>query len=338
MKKLTMKKVALGLVLAGYAASSAYALDVTTTQTIIGTAPVLVASASAADSTVNVAVTTAAVAGQLTVGDTVEINYSAKDAEGDEDLGASGATVKIYYVAAADKVSGAWSVLPSTTTLAVSNDKVSFVVPSEMLGAIKIGFVIQENTKYGAPRVGSWLTIADITATANPGNTGTTPPTDPGTGTGPGGTGPAFPTPLNPVKPSAKNKVGIFAVQAGSITATSYNYAPMGVMADNPAPVAGTDELKVGNTYYAIVWEENNGKDHAPDHADDLVVAMNISWQLDGGNSLAGGAATALATDLTAAEGVSGTNNATFTIGENSLYSSTYEAGAQGFKLKVIAN
>ncbi|QIQ20642.1 hypothetical protein [Zophobihabitans entericus] len=324
MKKLTIKNVALAMALAGYAASSAFALDATTNQTIVGNAPILKGSAGT-DHTVNIALTRsgAAVTDQVKVGDVITVSYTVADADGDTEstAGESGKTLVMYYkLASAPTV---WVAAPTTTTVSASG-KADFTIPAAMIGATDIGFKIQENTQYGAPATGLWIYVADIWSNNGPGTNVTDPgdPGDGGNGTGTEGGGGDKPGGTGPVTGDSV-VVGIFKVNAGTIDKT-VNYAAAGA----PAP-------KYGDVFEAIVWNDENTDNQITAGEAELTASYTtFAWSLSGNNTAANGATT-LATPVA----ITGATAVQYTISTvNSAYSSSYEAGAQGFNLRVEAS
>ncbi|MWN89137.1 hypothetical protein GQ597_00160 [Gilliamella sp. Pra-s65] len=339
MKNLTIKKVALGLFLAGYAASGAFALDATTDQVINGTKPVLRAPSTGNDHALDVIISTDP-AGNTSIGnraaqtgDFVVIKYDLFDADGDQDNG----TVRDTLLVSIQK-NGTWQSVTPTIT-ATGAGYISFLIDSNFVGADKIGFRILERTEFGLPYYNQWIGVNDIWANAapvatdangsNPGDApgGAPDPNNPNLNAdptngdssphGPGGNAaPGF----GPIT-STTARVGIFKVVNGTVD-KAVNY-------DQNTSV---DPLKYGDTFQAIVWDDANS-DSVLDANETELSGYTFVWTLDGTYE---GVTASVADNLGTAD--------TITLATtNSMYTRTdggdaYKAGAQGFKLKVTAN
>ncbi|MWP61476.1 hypothetical protein [Gilliamella sp. Pas-s25] len=342
MKNLTIKKVALGLFLAGYAASSAFALDATTSSVINGNAPVLKAiDSTAVEHTLTVRVTTDEAGtnpiGQRAakVGDYVVIQFRLEDADGDTDGGQIKETLKVF----ARKASG-WETINKnnigvTEARNGTTARVSFKITSDFLGAEKIGFKLLERTDFGVPYTNKWLEINDIWAAGNPHAAPTNPadptapPSDSSRPNDPIADSNAANSDHGPGDTIADNghgpittddvEIGIFKVDGNGNVDKNVNYA----LSSAPAP-------KYGETFQAIVWTDGNIGDGVRDaNATDLT-GYTFVWTLDG--SYEGVDATAAKLDEVQdhpEQIVLGPNN--------SIYNSAYKAGAQGYNLKVTA-
>lgn len=360
MKKLAINKIALSLFLAGYAASSAYAITpVTTTNAVQGSAPVMwsqAAGATAHTMTVRISnnATGATAIGngeKAKVGDYIHIFYNLKDVDGDQDPTAARkvvSTLKVWMKL--DRANGSWQeVTDINGNIAYEANgeegHISFQISNSMAGAEQIGFQLQERTEFGSPDHGKWLNVADIWSNTNPPGTGDDRPNDPGTGD----EGPGDPDPDNPVGPvelPGATTLGIFKYKAdGSVDLTV-----------NLATTANTDAASTpmyGDKLAAIVWLNNSGStiSNAPNFTGSTPdlnksSAYTFKWYLDG--TYAGDPAPAAAIN----EGI-GTDNTdnrgygTIILGDistpnpgkhNAKYSMGTKAGLQGYKLKVTAN
>lgn len=372
MKILSMKKVALGLLLAGYAASSAYAADnqATTSNTIVGNAPVI-SSKNNIDGRFTVHITSDSEGNTfLTEGSSPEVNhyihiyYKLNDTDGDTDSNNSVlGTLRVFM-----KKVGAegWKTVtfPEGALKAKYEGEeghISFQITSDMVGAEKIGFQLQEITTYGAPRENRWLTVANIwnagTPTNPPGITGKLPDDDSQIGTiigsnddGPGGQGGEDPKslPSGPIVDEHLMKLGIFKYDATGAIDYAVNLAD---------PSSGTGDAatpKYGDKLAAVLWLKNDSSNTSSSpHFDsgdaDLSNSYKFIWYVSGSTN----EDSAKETETTASEDStklvgeladpSGKGHGTFELGpNNSVYSSLnggagYKAGIQGFKLNVTA-
>ncbi|MDF7668064.1 hypothetical protein PT273_09445 [Orbaceae bacterium ESL0727] len=329
MRNLTIKKVALGVFLAGYAASSAFAAPLvsTTTNTIVGNLPALSTKGTDPLSnsptwTIHSSIVSSTVSGQVGyIGDKILFEFVTTDVDGDtpaatpakDSLGSEGTFRVMYYK------DNAWVEASDDSYNYVANGKIEFTLKNDAGGASKIGYKIQAKTQYGAPRDGLWIS-GDTLAAAAPTTPSTTPPTNPGTGgTGDGGVdGPKHPV------PSVTAKKGIFK-SGGPYTKTD-NYAD---------PTNTTLTPKLAETYELVYWDDKTpGTDGDFEATDQRFTPSTIQWQVVGGNAAANGGYAATATDLT------GQTAATIALpalnsGTDSWFTTKPEAGVQGFKLQV---
>lgn len=358
MKKLAIKKIALSLFLAGYAASSAYAISpVTTTNAVQGSAPVMWSKAGTAAHTMTVRISNNATGAtaigngeKAKVGDYIHIFYNLKDSDGDQDPTSAkkvAGTLTVWMKL--DRVNGAWQQVTDITDTAIAYDAngeeghISFQISNSMAGAEQIGFQLQERTEFGSPDHGKWLTVADIWSSTNPpkADDDDDKPNDPGTGD----EGPGDPDPDNPVGPvelPGATTLGIFKYKSdGSVD-----------LAVNLATTANTDAASTpmyGDKLAAIVWLNNSGStiSNAPNFTGSTPdmnksSAYNYTWHLDG--TYAGDAAPAaainigLGRDNTHGYGTIELGDISATVKHNSKYSMGTKAGLQGYKLKVTAN
>ncbi|OCG23106.1 hypothetical protein [Gilliamella sp. App4-10] len=344
MKNLTIKKVALGLFLAGYAASSAFALDATTAA-INGNAPVLKSAAGAADHTVAVRVATDAEGNNLIgnraakVNDYVVIKFNVDDKDGDLDTGKIKDTLKVYIKR---DVNDPWTEIANLSDLVATNNdengQISFKLDNQFRGAQKIGFKLLERTDFGLPYAGKWLQVNDIWAQnsspmveepADPNAPESTGPADPGSTTelhGPGDT--TVDNGYGPVA-SGVETVGIFKVVNG-VPDKSVNYANAGA----PAPV-------YGETFAAIAWDDADQNNALDSGETEITTNYTFAWHLAGSYEGVDADVEEITQGVTNGEAT----NSVITLGSadgaakhNALYSSAYKAGAQGYKLKVITN
>lgn len=350
---MTVKKIALSLFLAGYAASGAFA-DVISAQTskpIEGNAPVLTATkANAVDHTVTLRVTSDPEGNnkigkgvKAKVGNYIVIKYKLKDLDGDLDNKTVANTLKVFTKI---NENDGWTHQEfNDTDISVKSEgedgTISIRITPTFVGAKKIGFDILERTEFGLPYANKWLQVTniwDITNNPNvidptdPANPTTTGPANPGTGnhgTGDGdeenGEGPVI---------GEDTLVGIFKYGEDGKLNTSVNYAT-----ENVVP-------KYGDKFGAIVWAE--GKDTKNGKYDEgealLTDSYSFNWTLAGkyvgpDNSETAANTTEVLGGTTTTTGENDTivlgSSDTGTTKHNSLYGSAYKAGAQGYNLKV---
>ncbi|OCG69348.1 hypothetical protein A9G43_01150 [Gilliamella sp. Occ3-1] len=345
MKNLTIKKVALGLFLAGYAASSAFALDATTQSVIMGNAPTLKANSASNDHTLTVGITSDAAGNSpignraAKVGDYIFIKFNLYDEDGDIDNQQIKDTLTVFV-----KKNGTWNQITTLSNLDASNNQqtgdgeVHFQIDSNFIGAQQIGFRILERTDFGLPYVGNWLQVNDIwaagvtpnTKPADPNDPDANAPTDPDDGTngnthGPGsiengsGHGPIV---------SDGVRVGIFKIDANGTVDKTVNYT-----------AANAPALNYGEKFEAIVWDDVDNNENIDPGETDLTNSYTYKWYLDGTYENV----TADPAELTG-NNLSGQDNRQITLGDqsggknNSIYAAAYKAGAQGYHLKVEAN
>ncbi|WP_392552673.1 hypothetical protein RHO14_02075 [Orbus wheelerorum] len=369
MRTLTIKKIAFGILLAGYAASSAFALNSTTTNNTGGLAPFINAKSmpdSITDNSIDVQVyrgsTKLTTGSQWAVGDRIKLVYKVSDGDGDSDLLRTADSINFTYLK-----NGSWTtsyLAPNSKRIGTSSDDgvdltnfqvVEWTIPASAVNSTQIGFIIQPFTLYGSPDRNNWLSITDITSTVPPGNGGTdtppgTPPaTPPGGGTG-GGEGGGGST--GPVLPGDTFGLKIVAVtSSGSVVVGSdYQVANGSVSAGT-----GIGNIRLTDVYEVQVW--NAGMNVTNDAG-----LTNYDWYVTGGNSAANGTvpsgvddvyfvqkgssrqfalpATNSAVTFTAAsavenQGIQGNTTAGAATG---LGATQPEAGLQGFKLGVWAH
>lgn len=357
MRNLTVKKIALGLFLAGYAASSSFALTATaeTVGTIKGTAPIMKSDNGTGDHEMTIKVldpTTETPVKDRAVrtNDKVVISYKLVDPDGDTDARSDIAkTLVVYTKDAANKWTAQTSLSTSPTAWSSSNPEkgeITFIIPPSFAGVKAIGVKLQERTDYGDPNVNMWLTVSNIWGTGTPG-TGTEDPDDPGAGGGPGDTGGTNPT-IGPIE-TTNIALGIFRLDSSGNPEKGINYAKTG--APNP---------QYGEKFAAVVWDDsvapaNNGVWDTDEV--ETTASYSFAWKLTGsytpptpvGSSTAPAAVPADTADLVVAtQGISNrvATNDKILLGaatgkHNATYStvhSAYLAGAQGYKLSVTAN
>lgn len=358
MKKLAIKKIALSLFLAGYAASSAYALNSATTQNSIeGSKPIIWSkgahsSAPAQRSlTVRISDTTAGTTSlgngvKAKVGDYIHIFYDLKDEDGDIDKTENHAVLDTLTVWIKTGSTAAWTEIRDLDPKADNSDEAGhlyFKITPSMAGATKVGFKLEEITPYGAPRENEWLWVSDIwDATTTPGHGSN--PTDPGTDQhGPGDKDPDIPE--GPIEYPGATTLGIF----------KYNSSGSVDFTDNLADSSSTEIPKYGDKLAAVVWlkasptSTSTTPNFATGGDTNQSASYTFTWSLEGTNSAANGSQPAVASEtLTAAprdtEGygvivlgdpAGGKHNVVY----RSLNSGTgYNAGIQGFNLTVNAN
>lgn len=335
MKNLTIKKIAFGLLLAGYASSSAFALQATTKQVINGNAPVISKTSSDVDHTVSVTITTdpdgAKPIGEtdlVKVGHYVAISFNLKDPDGDVDNASIEKTLTIYYrKKKSDGTFDAWQTvghgdlqdLKTTNTDnqdGVSLTKIVFRLNDQFKGAYEIGFKLQEQTEFGLPAVNEWLNVSDIWATTAPEHSKDEPTAPPASLVGPGDVPPGSKRPV--VNDSVK--LGIFKYDANDNLVTSVNYAKDD--SNTPTP-------NYGEKFGAVVWTDDNDNDTVDNDEAIVTSSYEYEWLL-AGNAYEGvdPKNDVIATGSTIFLGSKTANN-------NSIYDSTYKAGAQGYKLSV---
>lgn len=346
MKNLTIKKVALGLFLAGYAASSAFATQVETVHTIIGNKPVL-QSRAGQDYQLTVDIIhangTPFTGGTVRVGDKIHIKYRLADLDGDIDT-ATAEKVKSSLKIYGKTSSGSWTVLttqPTVTSNYDSNDQelgeLVFEINSDFVGKDKIGFKIKAETEFGDPTEGEWLAVGDIFGPGTP-NHGDTDPTDPGNAGGPGdgnsSNGGNGVTP-GPIMPSS-GRLGIFLIDSTGGISNDESYTKLGT----------TSTPKYGERYAAVVWDDSNSNDKIDPGETEYTSNFTFVWNVTGAGVPGNNNTPASTTALTGDGDRSGpnTNDTVFlgsknsTTKHNSLYTAYSVAGIQGYKLQVKTN
>jgi hypothetical protein len=339
MKNLSMKKIALGLFLAGYAASSAYALGpVSTVNTIQGSKPVIFSKDSNAEGQLTVRISadttgrTASANGVAKVGDYIHIFYMLKDADGDLDTSERvKGTLKVWKQMPNDTT---WTEVADITKVADNSGEdghIYFEITPSMVGAAKIGFQLQEATTYGNPATNRWLQVPDIWGAGNPTKT---PNEEQDPGQNPGGPGNPDPgNPIGPIAPPSNAQFGIFKYTGSSLDIAAGNYA-----------TSSTAIPKYGDQLAAVVWV---GAPSAPATGDTILSSgMNFTWSLVG---QADGISAVTTEEITVGISRDNDGNSVIALGNvggsnhNSLYSGLnggqgYNAGIQGFNLQVKTN
>ncbi|SCC11633.1 hypothetical protein GA0061081_10647 [Gilliamella bombicola] len=351
MKNLTIKKVALGLFLAGYAASSAFAaLQKETANLISGNAPVLKSHAGVADKlTVDVfhADGSAYVAGDVVrVGDKVHIKYRLADLDGDTDTANAGKVKASLEVSGKDS-SGNWAPISIPTVVSTYDatdpelGELVFEITNDFVGKSNIGFKVLAETEFGLPTKGKWVWVSDIFGAGDPAH-GTNPPSNPGApgdNGNPGGPGEGNIPGTNPgpIMPSG-GVLGIFLVNSTGDLVSRESYTNLG----------STLTPKYGERYAAIVWDDANSNGTYEAGETEFTSGFKFEWHVVGnGNLPVGtngniGGVPAESGFLTGDGNRAGTNDTIFlgssTSGtkHNSVYSfSTHKAGIQGYQLQV---
>ena len=347
MKNLTIKKIAFGLLLAGYASSSAFAtLTATTNDYIQGSAPVLSKlNGEVTAQTVTVTFTTDSDGNteigandNVKVGDWMKISYRLLDKDGDVDTKSIQESLTVFTrTKDASGNYGDWQEiktndLKSITTKSEANTDgvqlgyIIFQIDDQFAGVDQIGFKLQESTDFGAPSKNHWLNVSDVWSSADPVVTNpgeAEPTTPPSTPAGPGDQAPG----KGPIV-SSTFKVGIFKYDAQGNLDTKVDYAAAG--ATNP---------KYGDKFSAVVWNDADKNGSIDDGELIKTSAYTFKWKLDGEYE----SVAAVDEDLT--NGVTKTTSDGDTIflgsetaNHNSIYNTTYKAGAQGYRLKVTTN
>ena len=336
MKNLTIKKIAFGLLLAGYASSSAFAasFNATTNKAIEGNAPVLSKTSGDADHTVSVTFTTdregsnpVAANDNVQVGNYMKISYNLLDKDGDKDNGNIKESLTVYA-----KINGNWKTFSAddlgATFTADENangrqsGSITIEISDKFAGAEQVGFRLQERTEFGLPNDNQWLNVSDVWSSNDPEVTtdGKEPTQPPSSDAGPGDKAPG----IGPIIGSTF-KLGIFKLEANGQLDTEHDYATADV---NP---------KYGDQFVAVVWNDadSDGKfDQANEQ--EFTSGYSFKWTLTGEYQTVNATDDELTTVSTnrKAEGDTiylGSNSAN----HNSIYNTSYKAGAQGYRLKV---
>lgn len=352
MKNLSIKKVALGIFLAGYAAANAYAAvdfspKVTQAQ-IEGNAPVIYHPNGTDQRKMFVRITddeagTTAIGNTVhaRVGNYIHIFYKLKDADGDmdNDTDHSVANTLTVYKKTARDTSWVRVDVNAHSKNTGEDGHIYFQITSAMSGAHIIGFSLQEVTPFGTPKANQWLQVSNIWQTNPPVVIGSNevPTVD---DSGPGEIDPD--NPIGPIESDA-TKLGIFKVNSAGIPIWEHNLAASGIDVTNPNFIP-----KYGDKLAAVVWtaSEANVTNDSPDlwkptpTDTDQSASYTFTWSLKG---MADGIAANTTENVT--QGVSvdsthqwgiielGTNNSVY----NSLNGGAYKAGIQGFQLQVDA-
>ncbi len=268
----------------------------------------------------------------------MKISYRLLDKDGDVDTKSIQESLTVFTrTKDASGNYGEWnpikaSNLKSITTKSEANTDgvqlgyIIFEIDDQFAGADQIGFKLQERTDFGLPSRNNWLNVSDVWSSAapvvtNPGETELdTPPSTPA---GPGDQAPG----KGPIV-SSTFKVGIFKYDAQGNLDTKVDYAAAG--ATNP---------KYGDKFSAVVWNDVDKNGSIDDGELIKTSAYTFKWKLDGEYE----SVAAVDEDLT--NGVTKTTSDGDTIylgsetaNHNSIYNTTYKAGAQGYRLKVTTN
>jgi hypothetical protein len=341
MKNFTVKKVALGLLLAGYAASSAFAISGVTQEVIAGNAPVMKAEGSAQEHTMAVYFkrngTLLTNNDTLKVGDTVHIQYQLIDADGDTDT----VGIKNSLAVFVKNNEGNWDrVNVDASTPTYNNDgtgEISFAITKSFVGKTQIGLKILERTDFGYPVANQWLTISDIFANSSPGTNTPNNPNNPGDGprdpgNPPEPTGPGLIDPNNiprpgPIEPD-NYQVYIYKVDSSGNIEEGIDYVSPPRLEDGSKAIP-----KYGEKFAVVVKSTEDGDDYTSRYA--------YEWYVTGSYETPDGTKVDAKEDI-ALSGTSsrrGVNDVIFLGSDsgkhNSMYSSDYKAGIQGYKLAV---
>ena len=341
MKNSTIKKIAFGLLLAGYASSSAFALVATTNGLIQGNAPVLSkVNGDAKDHTVSVTFTSDSAGTteiganeNVKVGDYMKISYKVLDKDGDMDQGQVLESLAVF-VRTKDSTGtfGTWQPVkdlkttfnPGTNENGVQSNSIIVEIDDRFAGVDQIGFQLQERTEFGLPNSNEWLSISDVWSSELPEvSTGeTAPDTLPSDPKGPGDQAPG----KGPIV-SDTFKVGIFKYDADDKLDNTVDYAKAGA----------TVSPKYGDKFGAVVWNDADKNGSIDDGELIKTSAYTYQWTLDGTYSDVAATDDVLPSTKTTADGDT-VYLGSETANHNSIYNTTYKAGAQGYRLKVTAN
>ncbi|OCG02505.1 hypothetical protein [Gilliamella apis] len=353
MKNLTIKKVALGLFLAGYAASSAYAVDIVgeTVNQIQGNAPVIFAKDHDIERAITIRITEDTAGNtapgsdkKAKVGDYIHIWFNLKDSDGDIDsTGEIKDTLRVWINRTNDNVS--WTNVTSdiSSSLTYNNTgeegHIYFRITEAMAGAVKVGLQLQEKTTFGNPNVNEWLNLADIWSPQAPQHQETIGDDEkPAPDTGPGDADPN--NPVGPIYSDESTKIGIFKYKTDGTLDMAINLSNLPAQ---PTGVSDADWAKrtvpqYGDRLGAVVWQITDGNttgDHSlPNTAgtDRIITnSYNFSWYLYGTSSANTGSVAAPADALTTGVySVAGTN-----IGDSIALGAVEAAGGN---VATIAN
>lgn len=349
MKKLTLKQVALGLLIAGYSISGAYAANTVSTQTdfILGHAPLVNSTIQQSFSKNSVDIKVfdndrqIADNAEVKNGYTIKLTYKLADQDGDTDPGLETAsTVKFAYMKR-NTTDYIWVTAGTPTTDAGGEVTVSWTIPAAAIGS-KIYYAIIPKTKYGNPNQSTKEVYGNVFKKTDAGSrevtqTGTNIPNDGlDSGTG-GGQGPDVPGD-GTIKPNENT----FAITIHEATINN------GAVAMN-TELNASSKPEVGKTYAAKVTLTQNG-------TQDITTQFKYTWSLVDfdGDKIGDPSLTSQPVDNVQAstvnyqDDVSGSaqavTNIAYTIPVNdqvkkadgSTVNNLY-AGAQGYKLKVEA-
>lgn len=349
MKKLTLKQVALGLLIAGYSISGAYAADTVSTQTdfILGHAPLVnstIKPQSFSQNSVDIKVFNPS-GSQIADGDTVkngykiQLTYKLADQDGDTDPDqATANTVKFAYMKR-NTTDYIWVTAGSPTTGADGEVTVSWTIPAAAIGS-KIYYAVIPKTKYGNPNQSTKEVYGNVFKNAAAGSrdvtqTGTNIPND-GLDSGTGGQTPVVQD--DTIKPDGST----FTITIHEATINN------GAVAMN-TELTSSSTPEVGKTYAAKVTLTQNGPQ-------DITTQFKYTWSLVefDGDKIGDRSLTSQPVDNVQASTVNyqdsvsssaqPVTNIAYTIPVNdqvkkadgSAVTGLY-AGAQGYKLQVVA-
>ena len=369
MKNLAIKKVALGLFLAGYAASSAYAVDLSriATNLIEGNAPVIYSDQNKKERQVTVRISADEAGSTATghdkkaqVGDFIHVFYELRDLDGDlDETGAVKDTLKVWINDGTN-----WKKITNLLDIRYANDgekgHLYFEITEDMAGAVKVGLQLQEKTTFGNPNTNQWLDIADIWGDNEPGiKPDLGDDEKPGDDTGPGDSDPD--NPVGPIISEKTTKIGIFKYNTDGSLDMTINLASL----SRPASITNDDEWaqkstpRYGDRLAAVVWQKVSGdtSDTAAPGANDRITTdlYTFTWNLSGpSNDTTGNVASSAEVTAGVYTVVGNNTNDSIALGavnaaggnvaltgakHNSVYSiAGTKAGIQGFRLKVTAN
>ncbi|XKM13883.1 hypothetical protein RCS94_01620 [Orbaceae bacterium ac157xtp] len=339
MKNLTLKKVALGLFLAGYAASGAFAIQATSTATIKGHKPAVNAAGIATPSDANsvkISIWNGGVeitgsSAPIETGYKVKLEYQIYDEDGDDE---SSAKETANLVRFGYKVGSNWT---WETPATINAGSVEWTIPAAAASATALGYMILPTTQYGDPtQADNWvtgnLTVSGAAGTG-PANTATPGASNgPSTGDGAGSNGTAGGGsigPSNPVQPSSS----AYSIDIVDITLNG-GAVTLGSVATTP---------QVGKSYAPKVVETSSNTVKTQ--------LFKYKWSLVDETTAAGGSGSTLdvvgldgATNATTVDTIAvthATNGIIFEIPTNANVKvggtavTGLVAGAQGFILKV---
>ena len=349
MKKLTLKQVALGLLIAGYSISGAYAADTVSTKTdfILGHAPLVnstIKPQSFTKNSVDIKVLDASnnqIADNAAVknGYTIQLTYKVADQDGDTDPDqATANTVKFAYMKR-NTTDYIWVTAGSPTTGANGEVTVSWKIPAAAIGS-KIYYAVIPKTKYGNPNQSTKEVYGNVFKSADAGSrdvtqTGTNIPND-GVDSGTGGQTPIVPD--DTIKPNENT----FAIKIYEATINN------GEVAMN-TELNASSKPEVGKTYAAKVILTQTG-------TQDITTQFKYTWSLVDfdGNKIGDHSLTSQPVDNVQASTVNyqddvsssaqAVTNIAYTIPVNDQVKKAdgsavtgLFAGAQGYKLQVEA-
>ncbi|GAA5114082.1 hypothetical protein GCM10023211_23220 [Orbus sasakiae] len=335
MKNLTIKKVALGLLLAGYAASGAFAATTATTAaTIKGNAPIIKSTdATPTEGKYSVQVQrldsssvwqNLASTEKMKVGDKIVISFDYSDADGDAAEANWITTTKTKTTADGSaslkfevKINGTTTIIGPETgyTNVVSGTagKYEYIIPNTA-GGKKLDISLTPVSKFGDPYYGTSLT-GNLFSTTN-----TTGPSVP-PGCEDDSTTPCIlPSDDDVIVRIVKGSTPV----TGTIPAQTAWYGSSST--DDTIPEANIP--KVGDQFTYVVVDTSSGSE-----VNVTSMYTKASWNFAGTNTAALGATASDSTKVVYAT--------SYTIGINSadeiakLYPTAPEAGAQGYNLSV---